>query len=700
MQADEVGFLDLFDGKVQYHVPKWQRRYCWGEADVRRLIEDLVSISDAADPERAHYGGSLITFCPPGQPPGVPTTERVVDGQQRLTTVSLLLACIAGSMGDGDRYGEWTRQDIGDLLRNPRVERSKKRRKLRLQIGDEEEYVRILRGKPDGDGAVTNAWRAVRDLVGRYGPDKLMTGLERFRVVSLGVGANDDPQQIFESLNATGLPLTESEKVKNWLLMGLPDSVQQEMYEQYWLDIEKALSAHHSSRPIDVFLRDLMRWRTGKIRAIEQTYEVFRRWAIMEGWDERKRRQKLFRELARLARLYGMLTGTAGRHPEDAIESPLQHLRAMGIDTHRPFTLRLLYELSPDGDAVSTVEQTARVFEAVSIWITRLWLANQTAGLNTAFARLAARDPVNPEVYSDHWINRIRGLRRQDVGVPRDEDVAYGIRTRGVYFGKRARLAVLCALMEAEDEDEAPSRDGLWTQRVMPMRLTDAWRESIGPDADEVHVAWRYRLANLAVVGGVDGAPGEYRPFNEKKEWYRKSPIGLTRGLGEQTNWDEATLVRRSKDLAERAIRVWPWEHGPMEPNERLRKLRRSPLWTGGAGVTRWTAPFNKFGDGVAIYLGNAGYLWMYGRTDSEPSEARTSRMISASRRIESQLRDERIDSSDKYVQRNAKSGFTMAVRKGWDPEDDGEWDALEAWIERTRDKLAAILKQLEGPDE
>ena len=566
MQAEEVGFLELLDGKVQYHVPKWQRRYCWGDADIRRLIEDLVSIAAAANSQRAHYGGSLITFCPPGQPPGVLTTARVVDGQQRLTTVSLLLACVAAQMDDGDQYGEWTREDVCDLLRNRKEKASGKRRKLRLQTGDEEEYVRILRGEPKGKGAVTNAWRVVRELVGRHGADTLMAGLERFRVVSLGVGMNDDPQQIFESLNATGKTLKESEKVKNWLLMGFPDAEQQELYERYWLTIEDTLHAHHASDPVDLFLRDLMRWRTGKITAIHQTYEVFRRWAIEEDWDDRKRRPDLFRELAHLARLYGMLTGTAGPHPEDAIESSLQHLRAMGIHTHRPFTLRLLHELTPvDGDGISTVEQTARMFEAVGTWITRLWLTGRTGGLNTAFARLAARGPSDREAYLDHWMKHIRALRRQDAGVPSDEDFIHGIHTREMYFGKQARLAVLFALMEDEDENDGPSRAALWTERVMPMRLTDAWRESLGPDAEEVHLAWRYRIANLALVGGADDAPGEYPSFDEKKEWYRRSPISLTKRLAAEPAWDEATLLRRSQELAERAVRVWPWEQGPME---------------------------------------------------------------------------------------------------------------------------------------
>ena len=568
MQAEEVGFLELLNPRVQYHVPKWQRRYCWSDEDVTRLVEDLVSIAAAANSERAHYGGSLITFTPPGQPPGVLTTHRVVDGQQRLTTVSLMLACIADRMADHDRYGEWTREEIHDRLQNRKERASEKRRKLRLQDGDEGEYVRILRGEPQGKGAVTNAWRVVGELVDRHGGATLMAGLERFRVVSLGVGENDDPQQIFESLNATGKALTESEKVKNWLLMGFPDTKQQELYEKYWLRIEDALHAHHDSRPVDLFLRDVMRWQTGTITAIHQTYVVFRRWAreSEEGWDDQDRRPELFRRLAHLARLYGMLTGTAGPHPEDGIESSLRHLRAMGLHTHRPFTLRLLHELEPaDGDPVSTVDQTERMFEAVGTWITRLWLTGRTAGLNTAFARLAATEPVERKAYLDDWIKRIRALHRQDVGVPTDEELVHGVHTRQMWFGKQARQAVLCALMEDEDGEDAPNPATLWTERVMPYRLTDDWREMLGPDAEEKHWAWRFRLANLVLVGGADDAPGEHRSFDAKKEWYGRSPVSLTRRVAEQPAWDEATLLRRSQELAERAVRVWPWGQGPKE---------------------------------------------------------------------------------------------------------------------------------------
>ena len=570
MQPDEVCFLELLDGKVQYVVPKWQRRYRWGSAQITRLVDDLVLISRVADDDRAHYGGSLITFHPADQPPGPPPIHRVVDGQQRLTTVSLLLSCIADVMTEQSTFGEWDRDDIRELLAN-RKRNGVRLRKLRLQDGDDDEYKGVLAGDPNGDGAVTNAWRLLRDLVEDRGAERIMRGLERFRIVSLSVGGDDDPQQIFESLNATGLELEESEKVKNWLLMGLADAQQQDVYDQHWRAIETALGAKGESRPIDVFLRDFMRWKTGEVRAIGQTYEALRRWAIETGWDAPARRPELCARLAHLAELYGILTGTASRHAEPVIESSLRHLRWMGLDTHRPFTLRLLDEHSAEGKGISSLDQAARIFEAVSVWMTRLWLADRTAGLNRAFARMAFRGSGHMESdgYVAEWMKRIRALHRQDVGVPSDEAVEQGIQRRGVFRAKKAALAVLCALMEAEHGVDAPDRTRLWTERVMPWRdLSHGWQEALGPHGEYVHWAWRYRLANLALVGDVEGAWGEHRSRAEKLAGYGRSTIGLNTWIARQPAWDEETLLRRAKDLAERAIRVWPWEHGSTKPAE------------------------------------------------------------------------------------------------------------------------------------
>ena len=131
------------------------------------------------------------------------------------------------------------------------------------------------------------------------------------KVVSIGLGKNDDPQQIFESLNATGKPLTESEKVKNWLLMGLPDEDQQVMHDDHWLAIERALGANRSTESIDIFLRDLLRWRTGEVHGIDQVYESFRRWVVRTRLVVD--RPALCRDLASLAR---SCTGPCQGQPE------------------------------------------------------------------------------------------------------------------------------------------------------------------------------------------------------------------------------------------------------------------------------------------------------------------------------------------------------------------------------------------------
>ena len=563
MNAQHIQFLQLLNGDVQYVVPRWQRRYRWGQSDIERLVEDLLTIA-VAGPDAMHYGGTLLTFREPG-PPGVMSSIRVVDGQQRLTTVSILLACIAAELGPEGRCGDWTAKIIRDRrLTNPDMSPNK-RRKLRLQNGDDEEYRLGLEGNPTGAGAVAQAWRIARRLVARHGVPRLLTGLERLQVVSIGLGDEEDPQQIFESLNATGRPLTESEKVKNWLLIGLPDEEQRDLHDNHWLRIERLLGANHTTEPTDTFLRDVLRWRTGAIHGLDRVYEGIRRWAVRQG--HAADRPALCRELARLAGLYGILTGTAGAHPDPKVERELRHLREMGIDIHRPLTLRLLYDASDDGGMGATDDGLARALAGITTWTTRLWLADRpTAGMNKAVVELAHGPGPGPnEDFAEHWLGRIQRLRNTRVGVPSDEAVREGIRTRKAYGGSatRSSFAVLCAMMEAEQREEAPARKPLTIEHVMPQKLTDDWRVALGEDAEEKHGRYRDRLSNLTLSGDATNSGMGAGTFDAKQAVYRNSSIGMTRRLADESEWNEEALERRAEDLTHRALTRWPWREAP-----------------------------------------------------------------------------------------------------------------------------------------
>ena len=561
MHAQHIDFLDLLDGQVQYVVPRWQRRYRWGQADIERLVEDLLTVA-IAGPEAAHYGGTLLTFPEPG-PAGVVKTIRVVDGQQRLTTVSILLACIAEALGTDGQCGDWTAKIIrDDRLTNP-GKPAEKHRKLRLQHGDDDEYRLGLESKTAdvGSGAVAQAWKSARRLVARNDVTQLFEGLKRLRVVSIGLEQKEDPQQIFESLNATGRPLTESEKVKNWLLMGLPEAEQQDLHDNHWLEIERALGAQHTTEPTDTFLRDLLRWQTGELTGIDRVYEGLRRWAVRQGLAAD--RPALCRDLARLARLYGTITGTAGIHRNRKIERELRHLRALGMDVHRPLTLRLLNDVSESDNAEEGDDALAEVLAGIGTWTTRMWLSQRPmAGMNKAAAELAhGRGPGADEDRVEFWLGGLQRLRNTRVGVPRDEEVREGIRARKAYGGgaTRSAFAVLCELMEAEHGEESPARDRLTIEHVMPQKLTDEWKQALGDESEEIHGRYRDRLPNLTLSGDVTNAVMGTGTFAAKREVYRRSSIGITRSLAGEAAWNEDSLERRAKELARRALDRWPW---------------------------------------------------------------------------------------------------------------------------------------------
>ena len=565
MDTRHIAFLELFNSQVQYVVPRWQRRYCWSQSDIVRLVDDLLAVAQSrsgSDP--AHYGGTLLTF-PESRAVQPVTGHRVVDGQQRLTTVSILLACIAKELGPEGRCGAWTGRTImDDRLTNP-GKSADRFRKLRLQDGDEDEYRSGLDGNPHGPGAVAQAWRIARRLVRRNDIALLLKGLERLRVVSIGLGDHDDPQQIFESLNATGRPLTESEKLKNWLLMGLEDAEQQELHDRYWKRIEASLDAEYSTEPIDIFLRDFLRWQTGELRSVKRVYEDLRRWAVRTGKGADRR--ALLADLADLAAHYGVLLG-ASEHRYQGVERELRHLRDMGFDTHRPLTLRLLHEAATAGAVEWTEATLTRVLAGIGTWVTRFWLSDRPmAGMNKAFAELAHRSgPSGEEDPAEFWLERIRRLRNRRVEVPDDEAVRVGIRGRKAYGGSatRATKAVLCAMMEAEQRGDAPARGDLTVEHVMPRKLTDEWRSLLGEDAEQIHKSYCHQLANLT-LSGVNAEMGA-KPFAEKRAIMERSGVLMTRQIAGEEDWDEAVLERRAEEMADRALGLWPWSDPDARP--------------------------------------------------------------------------------------------------------------------------------------
>ena len=576
MTTQPVLVLELFNAQVQYMVPRWQRRYRWGKADIERLVEDLKTVAGKPIDNR-HYTGTILTFPEPDQTPIVKRL-RLVDGQQRLTTISILLATIAEALGSEGEIGPWT----AETIRNDRLlnagKPAKLRRKLRLQNRDEEEYRNELAHQEHGPGAVSAAFKICRGITAREDLKVLMDGIERMQVVQINLQEHDDPQQIYESLNGTGQPLSEGEKVKNWLLMGLAEDEQQELHDDVWKRTEKVLDAHDEPGRMDVFLRDLLRAQTGATFSKDRAYEELRRWAARTDRDADK--PALLREIAEYADLYGLITGTADTSRLDRrVARELAHMRTTRIETLRPFVLRLLRDAYGTGaaePATNTINELAKTLVAASTWITRLWLSGKaTAGFNTVGAMLAAHQGPEPgEEPSTFWTNQIKELRHTRTGVPTDDEVRDGVHNRKAYGGQanNSTLAILYALIRAEQGEESPPLQRLTIEHVMPQKLNDAWRDDLGPDAASIHGQYRDKLGNLTLSGDRMNPAMGNGPFHEKRADYSKSPILMNRRIADADAWSETEIEGRSEDLANRILARWPWDDpaAAARPNRRL----------------------------------------------------------------------------------------------------------------------------------
>ena len=568
MVAADIDFVKLFDGQVQFTVPRWQRKYQWGPDQIERLVEDIVAVG--ALPEGAdHYAGNVLTF-PDPEPAGCHPVSRmrVVDGQQRLVTVSILLAAVAEELGTDGAWRAWNQKSILDGYIQNQGSVGDRTLKLRLQGADANAYEQALNGNTSGSGAVSEACRLARRLVRTAGHGPLLAGLFRLKVLSVTLHASEDPQQVFESLNGTGRLLTEGEKVKNWLFMGLPETQQEELHAGPWTTVLKNVNAPNEEKgPLDRFLRSVLQRQTGSTAGAASIYQRLRRYALSQGISTN--RTPVLSEIERFSRYAGALAGTVDLKLGREVNRELRHLREMEVTAPDALVLRILEDGDPKvGPDRNSTEETAEALGIVSTWVTRLWLSGRSmAGINRASAAYASEGgPEGPPRSPAELREYITGLSSTGQGVPDDEVVHAGLRgNRKAYGGTSSACAraVLLALVERQQPGEAPSGEGITLEHIMPQRLTPEWEEDLGQDWKTIHDKWCNLLPNLTLVGGPKQPTLSNDRFAKKSTLFAESGICLTKELAEFSSWSEADLEARASTLLKRICEVWPWSSVP-----------------------------------------------------------------------------------------------------------------------------------------
>jgi alkylated DNA nucleotide flippase Atl1 len=561
--ARETTLQELLEGSKQYQVPLYQRTYSWQKEQLRRLWEDVLQLAKDrfSSPALTHFIGSLVLAPSPANGPVGVTEFLVVDGQQRLTTLSLLLCAIRDHRALNEDPEHRARINQQYLIN--RWKPAEQRLKLLPTQADRAPYLACLDATPQAGGAdpVGAAYRFFRtELAATDDPDD-PADIERIEdavisglaLVSVTAQRGDNVHRIFESLNNTGLRLTQGDLLRNYLFMRLPTRGEV-IYRSLWLPLQEMLS---SSELEQLFWFDLVQ-RDPRVKQTD-TYT-----AQQARLDRLESEEAIEAEIARFGRLGGLLRTVLNpaQEPDPQVRLRLERLIAWGTTTVYPLLLHLL-DRRDQGSAGS--DEIARAMLYVeSFFVRRLVIGRATANINRIL--LAVVTEMDSSQPVDEAVRRYLSMGRKHYAS--DAQVRRAVPAVPFYLnGRPAQKAlVLRWLDESYGSREPVQYDSLTIEHVLPQTLTPAWRRALAQDlaedetVDQVHESLVHTLGNLTLTGYNSALSNS--EFAEKRQQLLKSGLAMNQEIATESRWGRADIQARAEQLAERIAKIWP---GPVD---------------------------------------------------------------------------------------------------------------------------------------
>lgn len=560
MQVRETNLKQLVQGEKQFRVPLWQRQYTWRMADHRLLWRDILeqytrATDGAAASQSGHFLGSIVLSPLPYAASGA-APFLIVDGQQRLTTLMLLLCAIRDAAARTDpqaieRYDEL-------YLINKFQQGEARFRLVPTQADCLSFFACITRsGNAGGQDLIGQAYRFFRSHVELLGPDDEPLDLgrltavvvERLAVVDITTGQGDNAHRIFQSLNATGVNLTQADLLRNLIFMLLPTRAGS-VYDEVWRPMERLIGFDNleglarvdlQRRGIDVAVDDVFRRHQDRLEE-------------MPGGEDAI--EEAVRDLALRAHHYKRIIDPSAEQDQE-VRAGLLRLRRWGAQTSYP-VLMAAYDLRERG--LMPIEGLREVVSYIESFLVRRQLAGiPTNALNRLFVQFVEQLPQD-----ETFPQAVRQeLSRQRRYWPTDEQLREAIQTRQFYFSGRGpqRKLILERLEQSYGHPEQIDFENtdLTIEHVLPQTLSEEWREhlgSLGQDPDEVHQSLVHTLGNLTLTA-FNGTLSN-NPFERKRQIYSGSHLELNRVLAVQEAWGRDEILTRADELADHAIAIWP----------------------------------------------------------------------------------------------------------------------------------------------
>ena len=488
MDAGKKILLDLFTGSLRFVVPVYQRRYSWGEAQCRQLWADIVTAG--RHPERTHFTGSIVWMQEGGIGPDGVSRCQLIDGQQRLTSVTLLLIALAEYAREHPeslRFSADMLIDRGYLV--DKYATGEGRYKLTLS-GDDREVLRSMCDHvvaPDRPSHTDTGSRLeanldlFRSLVAAIDDANVVwNGLQRLEVVSVTLDRGcDEPQLVFESMNSTGLDLETSDLVRNYMLMGCPMVEQNTLYADYWLLMERTLG----SLSFDAFLHDWMVVTLQKpVPKGRAMYSEFKRFAASSSLPRMERTRNLLENMLEYAGYYAVIKGVAAAGSGDmSVDRRLESIQDLDSTVTDSLVMYMFaawkhHRTSSDGLLRMLADLESYLFR-------RMVCSVSSNGLNKLVPSLIAKLESDEHDLAETFAALLLTETAKATRMPTDEQFSQALLGENLY-----RPAPRCKYLLAGLENHNHPKD--------PRSFSEYTIEHIMPQNAMAHAEWRNMLAD------------------------------------------------------------------------------------------------------------------------------------------------------------------------------------------------------------
>ena len=558
MKATEAKLLDFLKKSPQFVIPIYQRTYSWTEKECRQLWDDIVR-TGADDRISVHFVGSIVYI--DRADANVTTWEPllVIDGQQRLTTVTLLIAALANAIGETVPMDGFSTEMLrGYYLLNP-LEKGERKFKLVLSQTDKTSLIAIVGNQDqpkENSLRVAENFKLFEDLIAGAGElSAVCKGLAKLMMVDIKLKRGEDnPQLIFESMNSTGKELSQADLIRNYILMGLDPELQTRLYEQFWRPMEVDFGQEAYSTHFDAFMRHYLTVKTGDIPRLDEVYEAFKAHsrspvAAAAGVEA------LVTDIRDFARHFCAMALTS--EPDPDLKLAFHDLRELKVDVAYPFLLELYHDYKSGKLSKADLLAAVRLVEA---YVFRRAICEiPTNSMNKTFATFtkALKKDRYLESVQAHLLT-LPSYRR----FPTDDEFRRDLQTRDLY-NFRSRSYWLRRLENYNRKERVPVGE-FTIEHILPQNenLSPKWREALGADWQRIQQDWLHTLGNLTLT--AYNSDYSDRTFAEKRDMpdapekgLKQSPLKLNQGLGALEMWDEAAIKTRAAKLAELAVGVW-----------------------------------------------------------------------------------------------------------------------------------------------